>query len=255
VLVDDLAEGETTLIGPEAHHLRDVLRVRPGAAVEAFDGRGNVAQGEVLGLDRHAVTVRLGAPAPSASEARLRVTLAVALLKGDKLSDVVRPATELGVAAFQLLTTRNVDVPVLAPAKIARLQRVAAEATRQCGRAAVPEVHAPTPLADLTWRGVCLVGDPDATASLADVATVHGWGGLGRGSGTATKRNVAVEPTSERDENHVTLVTGPEGGLEPDETAALIERGAVAVRFGPRVLRAQTAPVAFAAALLLWDGG
>jgi 16S rRNA (uracil1498-N3)-methyltransferase len=234
VLVEDLAAGEATLIGPEAHHLRDVLRVRPGDAVEAFDGRGSVATGEVLTADRDALRLRLTEPSPSTAEAAVRITLAVALLKGDKLSDVVRPATELGVAAFQLLTTRNVDVPAATPAKVARLQRVAAEATRQCGRAWVPEVRAPLPLERLAWEGACLVGDPDADASLADV--------VGPGSRAAS-------------EGAVTLVTGPEGGLDADEVALLVDRGAIAVRFGPRILRAQTAPVAFAAAMLFWNGG
>lgn len=234
MLVEDLAAGEVTLIGPEAHHLRDVLRVRPGDAVEAFDGRGAVATGEVLVADRDAVRLRLAEPAPSTAEARLRITLAVALLKGDKLSDVVRPATELGVATFQLLTTRNVDVPVATPAKVARLQRVAAEATRQCGRAWVPEVRAPVPLERWTWEGVCLVGDPDAETSVAEVV--------------APGSRVAADGA-------VTLVTGPEGGLDGDEVSALVDRGAIAVRFGPRILRAQTAPVAFAAALSLWNGG
>lgn len=236
VLVPRLVEGETVLVGPEAHHLRDVLRIRAGASVEAFDGHGAVADGEVVGATRDGVTLRLSAPRPSAAEAPLRVTVAVALLKGDKLSDVVRPATELGVAAFCLLATRNVDVPTLSPARVQRLARVAQEAARQCGRAVVPEVVPPVPLDALRWQGLCLVADPDATTTLSEAAS-----------------RLALDRLADEG-GSVTLVTGPEGGLDADEVASLVARGAHSVRFGPRILRAETAPVAFAAALLVRGG-
>src|SRR5690606_10861724 len=96
VLVDELAPS-VLVRGPGAHHLRDVLRVRPGDAVEAFDGRGYQARGVVAEVGHDGVSLTLEAAQATTSEPPLRLTLAVALLKGDKLTDVIRPATEIGV--------------------------------------------------------------------------------------------------------------------------------------------------------------
>ncbi len=229
VLVTSLSAGKAVLRGPEAHHLRDVLRVKPGARVEAFDGAGHVASGEVSSVDRDGVTLALAQPEPSSSEHPLRLTVAIALLKSDKLRDVIRQGTELGVARFQLLTSRRSDVRTLPPSRLDRLRRVAEEAARQSGRALVPEVGEPEPLLGLTWSGVALVADPDGISSMAEALA-----------------RIELERPAD-----VTLITGPEGGFTGEEVAGLKDRGAETVTLGPLILRAETAPVALAAALLL----
>lgn len=238
VRVDALGEGERTLHGAAAHHLARVLRARPGARIAAFDGAGLEAFGTVRAVEDGGVLVHLEAPRPAATEPDRSVTLAPALLKGDKLADVVRMATELGVAAVRPVRARRCDVAELSPARLARWRRVAEEAARQCGRARVPEVAEVVPLDALVWSGALLVADPGAEATLADVLAALDEEG----------RGAAVPPTA------VTVVTGPEGGLTADEVAALVARGGRAVALGRRVLRAETAPVAVAAALLTWDG-
>lgn len=242
VLVAELAP-QVTLTGPEAHHLADVLRLRPGAVVEAFDGRGAYAPGVVSEVGGGAVRLALEAARRSEAEAPIALTLAVALLKGDKLAEVIRPATELGVADFRLIHTAHSDVARLPAARLARLERVAQEAARQCGRAVVPPVSGPVSLADLVAeqssaprRQVVVVADPRAQASLSDVVT-------------ALQAAAAASPPDEG--ASVVVVTGPEGGLAAAEVEALERVGAVAVGLGPRILRAETAPVALAAALLL----
>jgi 16S rRNA (uracil1498-N3)-methyltransferase len=233
VRIEGLVPGERRLVGPAAHHLARVLRVRPGAPIAAFDGRGAEAFGTVLAVDAEAVLLDLEAPHPSATEPERAVTLAPALLKGDKLADVVRMATELGVVAVRPVRTRRCDVTELAPPRLARWRRVAEEAARQCGRARVPEVAEAVRLDALSWTGRLLVADPEAEATLADAV---------------------AELDGEANGGGITVVTGPEGGLDPDEVAALVARGGRAVALGRRVLRAETAPVAIAAALLVWDG-
>lgn len=221
--------GTVVLRGPEAHHLRDVLRLGVGAPVEAFDGLGNVARGEVSRSDRDGVALRLGPLERSRSEAGLRLTVAVALLKGDKLSDVVRQCTELGASGFVLTLTRQADVGELSAAKLQRLQRVAEEAARQCGRATVPEIGGPSALAELKWSGAAFIADPRASAPLHDAVAATGHG-------------------------EALVLTGPEGGFTAAEVEGLVARGAVAVSLGPRVLRAETAPTAMTAALMLGVG-
>lgn len=229
VLVDGLEE-VTTVTGPEAHHLRDVLRLREGAEVEAFDGDGRFARGTVIAVSKDAVTLSLGEPQRSTAEAPVAITLAVALLKGDKLVDVVRPATELGVTRFVTFVGTNCEARDLSAVKLSRLRRVAQEAARQSGRSVVPLVEEPVAFDDLELDGHVVVGDPAARQGLAP----H------------LDELLAAEK--------VTIVTGPEGGLTESEVLGLVQAGALAVRLGPRVLRADTAPVAIAAALLLVGG-
>ncbi len=233
VFVGTLNVGETTLSGSDAQHLAQVLRVRPGARVRAFDGAGLEAAGVVTGVEAFRVTLTLGDPEPSAAEASLKVTLAVALLKGDKLAEVVRRGTELGVADFKLFTSLRGDVRELSANKLERLRRVAQEAAKQSGRSVVPPVGEAVKLGRLELGPFSLVADPYADATLRDRLSAYPSG------------SVSVS---------VSVVTGPEGGLDPSEVAALTERGAYPVRLGARILRAETAPVALAAALLVPEG-
>jgi 16S rRNA (uracil1498-N3)-methyltransferase len=224
----DLAPGLRPVTGKEAAHLAQVLRVAPGAAVRAFDGRGKEAAGTVVEVGPGRVVVELQEPRESAKEADIAVTVAVSLLKGDKLADVVRQCTELGAFAFRPLVSRRSDVTVLSANKLERLRRVAREAAKQSGRSLVPEVFEPVALSELAVEGAGLVAQPDAPATLAtaDLSSAQS----------------------------ATLITGPEGGFTAEEIHVLEARGVVPVRLGARVLRAETAPVALLAALLLPEG-
>ena len=219
-----LKPGETALTGGEAQHLAQVLRVQPGAKVRAFDGTGLEADGVVTEVDAFRVTVHLGDPEPSTVEAALDITLAVALLKGDKLSEVVRRGTELGVSGFALFVSERCDVRALSPNKLERLRRVAQEASKQSGRSVVPEVTVVGGLGALPLDGLCVVAEPKADKTLRHLGEI---------------------------DQSVTVVTGPEGGLSDAEITDLTGRGAHSVRLGARILRAETAPIAVAAALLI----
>lgn len=210
------------VLGPrEARHLQ-VLRLGPGAAVLVFDGQGAQAQATLAELDAGRAVLHLGEAAEAAAETPQPLTLAVALLKGDKLADVVRAATELGVASVQLLVTRRADAREIGAQKLQRLNRVAEEASKQSRRAVTPPVLAPVALSELRWEGQLFVAQPGAQARLTGLLD---WSAP------------------------LTLLTGPEGGLTEDEVLGLTGRGAVAVNMGPRILRAETAPVALLGAV------
>jgi 16S rRNA (uracil1498-N3)-methyltransferase len=233
VHLKSLAEGENILTGSDALHLSRVLRARAGTRVTAFDGAGLEAAGLVREVAPERVVLQLGAPGPSAVEAALAVTVAVALLKGDKLKDVVRQCTELGAAAFTPLSTARSESKVPSENKLERLRRVAREAAKQSGRSVIPEVAPARPLKDLLagWRSggqALLHADPRAGLTLA-----------------------AALPADAAGEAGVLIVTGPEGGLTPQECELLLEAGSRGVRLGNRILRAETAPVALLAVLLL----
>lgn len=215
-------------LGPrEARHLH-VLRLRVGDALRVFDGQGAEAEAWIAELDAARAVLTLGEALGGAAETPFPLTLAAALLKGDKLSDVVRAATELGVARVQLLVTARADARDIGAQKLLRLQRVAEEASKQSRRAVVPEVRAPLSLADFRWEGQLFVAQP---GSASRIMALLDWGAP------------------------VTVLTGPEGGLTDAEVAELTGRGAHAVTLGPRILRAETAPVALLGAIAAAGGG
>lgn len=214
-----------TLSPEESEHLR-VLRASVGDAVTVFDGAGLEASGRILSLEAQ-VTLELGPPKPVSLEPPQSVTLAVALLKGDKLAEVVRGATELGVARVQLLITDHADAKDIGTQKLERLRRIALEASKQCGRGIVPEVLEPIKLRDLELNGVGLVAHPRSTRLPRE--TVN-W------------------------DSPVTVATGPEGGFSSLEITALERLGFVAVTLGQRILRAETAPIALLGAIVAGEG-
>lgn len=229
MFVPKLTPGEVTLSGPDAKHLARVLRVKPGSMVTAFDGRGLEAEGEVTNVDGYRVTLRLSAATRSPVENPVDIDLAVALLKGDKLSGVVRQATELGVKSIWLFHSSYSDVRDLSKNKLERLRRIAQEAAKQSGRALIPNINGPVRLAELDLRDFSLCAHPYAETTLK--GALHG---------------LSLQS--------ITLITGPEGGFAESDVETLLDRGVHSVSLGPRILRAETAPIALLAALSIWEG-
>jgi 16S rRNA (uracil1498-N3)-methyltransferase len=224
-----LQAGTVTLIGSEAHHLANVLRVTVGQEIKAFDGKGLEAVGVIQSVNDFQVVMNLQEPKASEVEASLKITLCVALLKGDKLSDVVRQVTELGVVAVQPFISKNCDVKELSSSKLERLRRVAQEASKQSGRSVVPEIREAVKLKDVHLSSMSIVAHPYASSSLVELAPLDKGGGLD-------------------------IFTGPEGGFAKQEIDFLVSKGVAPVRLGTRILRAETAPIALIAALLLPEG-
>ena len=231
-LLDELPDADELLVaGAEGRHAVDVLRLAPGEQVLVGDGRGTVAEGEVVeasgaGL-RVRVTARTQAPVPAPE-----LVLVQALPKGDRGPLAVELATELGVdrvvpwAASRCVARWQDD---RAEKGVARWQAVARAAAKQSRRPRVPEI------AELaSTREVCgLLGDADLAVVLHEQA----------------RRPLAEleVPTA----GTVAIVVGPEGGLTDGEVTAFRAAGADAVRLGPEVLRTSTAGAAALAALSL----
>src|SRR6185369_16214938 len=142
------------LTADEARHLREVLRLKPGAEVSVFDGEGKEFRARVAQARREFAELELhGEIEPARPESPLRITLAVALLKGEKFDLVVQKATELGVVEIVPLITRYADIKLRdeadAAKRVARWQRIALEAAKQSGRAVVPEISLPKQFTDV----------------------------------------------------------------------------------------------------------
>ena len=226
-----LAAGATVALDGDRHHyLSRVLRVRDGAPIELFAGDGRVHVGAVAAVDRRAVTVRLDSERPGLALSPLRVIVLQSLLRGSRLELVVQKATELGVAELRLVECARCVARRPGTERLRRLRTIAEEAAEQCGRAEVPPLLAPLPLVE-AFRA--LPAEGRRLVLWEDARHVPLAGALGTG--------LEGEP--------LTLLCGPEGGLDAGEVDAAREAGFRVVGLGPRVLRAETAPIAALAVL------
>lgn len=217
----------------QAHHLGRVLRLAPGDEIVVFDGRGHEWIARIASMKRGEVVVDIVEPRVALPEPPVRVTLAIALLKGDQMSEVVRDVTALGVAAIAPFVSQHVAMPPEAwhTRAIERWGRIAASSATQCGRAAIPRVHDVVRYEQLLAadgfdrRLVCV--EP----SRAQVA----------GAGAVVD---ATRPQS------ALVFIGPEGGWAEDEIEDARAAGAEWLHLGPRTLRAEIAPTVLLS--LLW---
>ena len=213
-----------TLTADEARHLREVLRLKPGDEVSVFDGAGKEYRARVVQARREIAELELAEEIGTARpESPLHITLAVALLKGEKFDLVVQKATELGVNKIVPLITRYADIKLRdesdASKRVTRWQRIALEAAKQCGRAVVPEVSLPVTLASLL-DGNCLLFSERGGHGLRQIDT-----------------------------DFVTAIIGSEGGWSDEELEQARSAGAQIITLGGRILRAETAAITAAALL------
>ena len=215
-----------------ARHVQ-VLRLQPGAPLRLFDGRGGEWQAEVTAMGRRDVAVRISAHEAIERELPLAVTLAVGMPANERMDTLVEKATELGAAALQPLVCERSVLRVdgeRALRKAQHWQAIAVAACEQCGRNRVPALPTPRPLRE--WL-----------AALAPLEAGERRFVLSLGA-DARPLPPAVTLTGP-----VTLLSGPEGGLSDTEEARAREAGFEPLTLGPRVLRADTAPLAALACL------
>ena len=196
-----------------------VLRLADGDRLMLLPGDGTQA---LCRLDRADCVVEERSAV--ASEPRHRLTVVQALLKGDALEEVVQHATEIGVAAFQLVVTERCIAREISPRKLERLRAIAREAAEQSERGIVPPISEPVVLRDALTPGSVLLYERHDGSGLAGM--------------DAPSR----------------VVIGPEGGFSAAEVAAAVEAGATIAGLGPRILRSQTVAVAAAAVILSRSG-
>jgi 16S rRNA (uracil1498-N3)-methyltransferase len=226
--------GSHAILDAAAHrHLIKVLRLRAGAEVRVFDGRGTEIDARIESVERATVRISLGerrrVPPPACA-----ITLLVVPPRGERMDFIVQKTTELGVG--RILPVSSARGMVKAGAHQAqRWQTIAQEAARQSGRADVPTIAEPQDLA----------------AALAET----GAGGelrllLWEGEhAQSLPRALASGPRA------VALLVGPEGGFAADEAAQVVAAGFTAVGLGPRILRSETAAVVAVALAQAAAGG
>ncbi len=224
------AGGEVDVTGDEHTYLTRARRVVCGDAVEAFDGHGQVAAATVVLVDGTRARLAIGEVRRETQRGPAIIAL-LPLIKGDRMEACLAQLAEVGVDDIVLYEAARAVVRLDAARVVDRLRRwqaVLLAAARQAGRGAPPSLAAPVPLAEalagLPAGGYRLVADPEATARPA-------WPAAGA--------------------SRAAVLTGPEGGLAPDELAAADAAGFARTSLGDLVLRADTAPVVAVAHLRL----
>jgi 16S rRNA (uracil1498-N3)-methyltransferase len=221
---ESIRDGIAHLPADQTHHLKNVLRLRTGDAVEIFDGTGNGYTGEVEFRDSGVLIRKLSGI--SRTESTVRVILAAALVKPAKYEWILQKATELGVQEIIPLGTKRSDIEIPS-SKIAdrlkRWNRIVVEASKQCRRSFSPRIHEPRSLPEFLamtdlcgYRRFMLYEKASEPWRLDSAALSEG----------------------------IVLCIGPEGGWDDGEVEMAKAAGCEVFSLGPRILRAETAAIA-----------
>jgi 16S rRNA (uracil1498-N3)-methyltransferase len=215
-------------------HLLRVLRLKAGAPLRVFNGEGAEFDAVIEDYERGRARLRIGEPRRVEVESPLALTLAQGISRGERMDFTLQKSVELGVTRIAPLMTAYSQVNLEGERLERRHQHwlgVIVSACEQSGRNYLPALLPAQPLRDWlaaepnTGTGAKLVLDPDGDRRLSE-----------------------LEPA-----RRVTLLIGPEGGLDAMEIKAARDAGYTSVRLGPRVLRTESAGIAALAALqALW---
>ena len=221
----DLASGATvTVTGQTARHITQVLRLRAGARLRIFNGDGNEYSATFIRAGRSEITLDIGKPLDTLPEPGLPIRLAQGITRNDRMDLILQKSVELGISEIDPLWMQRSQAHVHGERLEKRIHHwrgVIASACEQCGRATLPKLLPPVPLPDWiagdTNDSMRLMLQPDSPRALTDLEWPAGT---------------------------VTLLVGPEGGMNADERTLAAAAGFIGLRLGARILRTETAALA-----------
>ena len=230
----DLAAGVIPIAGDDAHHIAFSLRMAVGDTLTVCDMQKTEYACTVTSIKPELVLLRIDEVHPNSTELPLDICLYQSLPKGDKMDYIVQKAVELGVSSVIPVAGARCIVKLdekNAQKKVARWQKIAEEAAKQCGRGIIPHIGMPISFAQAIEEGkktdlplFCYEGD--GTVSLRSV--------LSDARLKLHVGDVGVSPKS-------AIYIGPEGGYDTREVALAAEAGFPSVNLGRRILRCETA--------------
>ena len=210
--------------GGAANHVTRVLRLRSGDELTVFDGTGGEFGARIAEFRKESVVVSVAEHRTLDRESPLSLTLAQGISRGERMDWIIQKATELGASRIVPVFTKRSVVRLdekQAERKLQHWRAITVAACEQCGRNRIPELPTPVDFFDIlppdTSGNTRLLLSPAGDLRIDDLKDV------GKG---------------------ITVLIGPEGGLEDVEQEAAIRAGFKAVRLGPRVLRTETAAIA-----------
>jgi 16S rRNA (uracil1498-N3)-methyltransferase len=237
VAASNIFGGIAYLNAKEIEHIK-ALRIRHDESFTVCDGDGKDYTCRLTKLTPDGAEAEIVDSAPSKGEPSVFCTVYAAYAKGDKLETIVQKAVELGASEIVLFpSARCVSKPETLSVvhKTGRLQKIAEEAAKQSGRGKIPWVTAVSSFENAVQSAVksglsLFLYEDEKQLSLKD----------------------ALNDSAEY--KKIALMTGPEGGFEPEEAAYAVQNGMHSVSVGPRILRCETAPLAALAAVMYHTG-
>lgn len=211
--------------GSAANHIARVLRLRSGDALTVFDGSGGEFGARVEEFRKDTVVVSVEEHRALDRESPLSLTLAQGISRGERMDWILQKATELGASRIVPVFTKRSVVRLddkQAERKLQHWRAIAVSACEQCGRNRLPEVLTPIDFFDVLPASF-LPGETRLLLSPTGDLRIDDLDNVGKG---------------------ITVLIGPEGGLEDVEHESAVAAGFKPVRLGPRVLRTETAAIA-----------
>lgn len=217
----------TTIVGQNARHLKDVLRLDVGDTVCLIDGGGREHRAEITHIEPGAVTLAILETRAGTAESPVHITLAQSYLKDKKMDTLVRQITELGISRFlPVQASRSVPRPDANKlrGRLDRWGKIAQESLKQCGRSVLPEIGEPVDFQGMLHQ-----------AQDYDLKILF-W--------EKSRGPIPSDADLKKKVRRIILLLGPEGGFSDDEAAQAEEKGFIAASLGPRILKAETATLA-----------
>jgi len=224
---DYIKEDTIHIAGREFHHLINVLRAKEGDYVRAFDGTGAEYYGTIIKVKSKEAIVRIESKKEIKEKGTIRITLAQAIPKKGKMDDIVEKATEIGVDTIIPMRTDRTVVDVSEKRiglKLARWNRIAIEASKQCGRIRPPEI--------LGLKKFLDVMDNINRYELSLMPTLYG-----------ENEDLKYVIRGCRLNSIITFI-GPEGDFTEEEVRRAKEAGCKTVSLGNNILKVDTAAIA-----------
>lgn len=221
------------------HQIGRVLRLRAGQRILLLDGLGTVYEVVLEEIERTHVSGHVERQKPATGEPPLHLTLCVALLRPERFAWVLQKGTELGVTTFvPVQFARSLPADHTSERKQERWHRIVREAAEQCCRGRIPDITPPHTVAEACTR-----------IAHADLALLLSEAENRRDTPHTLRAALRQWHATSTQQHHIALLSGPEGGMTTEELTITKEHGIISVSLGPRILRAETAPLAAIAAL------
>ena len=229
---EQVDNGFINITGDDVKHIKKVLRLREGEAIEICDGAGYDYDCRIKSLSDDLVCAEIESSSENKSEPPIEICVYQGMPKNDKMDYIVQKCVELGVSEIvPVITKRAVSIPRDAEKKTVRWQRIADEAAKQSGRGKLPTVRNTISFAE----AISEMSDEDSLSLMPY---------------ECEKEGSLSELLKKTDKKKINVFIGPEGGFDESEVKKACEKGMFTVTLGPRILRTETAPLAVCSVIM-----
>lgn len=230
--IDSIEDGKARITGADAAHLYRVLRVKPEETLTLCDGFSIDYEAKVLSASADEILLQILHSSPSLGEPTLWAQMCIGYTKGEKMDWAIQKSIELGASVIQPFFSRYTVVkPKNEEEKNKRYNRIAQEAAKQCGRGIIPQVLMP-----LSFEQMLEQATSQSTAIFL-----------------YEKGGVPISHALESSQR-ISIISGAEGGFSDEEAEQARTAGCIITGLGPRILRAETAPLAALAVSMALTG-